>query len=602
MDKNVQLHLHSSYSLNDATIEAGPLLERLHEMGCTAFATTDHGNFMAVEEFFSAVKKFNKASDANIKYIPGVELYVEAKDARAHLVVLPKDEIGLKALYRVVTKSHGNLDTKGFPITTMEMLEEYLAPGKEAHGHVIALSACMQGVLATELRHNSRLEKEACKIEAKIAKIALDADAYEKIKADLEQLEWNLAKAKEHRVELSELKGKTFTKRKKDLERALAKGSISEDDYLSQKEALDKEIEESLEATKAYPAAKETEAALSKACTALRAEVKKLDVKAERVEEILAAATEIRHQKISTEEMFENAKRTALSFRYLFGEGNFYAEMQYHGIPEEAEIFPQVARIAEELGLPFAATNDAHILTNTEDGRRRRQYLRSLRYNKWEEEMAGDDQLYVKTDEELREALSQILPEHIIDMAFQGNTEIASKCNVVRAEGEEHYPKFKPEGGKTTDGTMRELLNKGWVEKLGFKKGHPDYELYHQRVEYELEIIKKLKVVDYLLIVQDFLEYGRLLGRIDLKDERYLADPYNKELLKELSKDRVGFGIGIGRGSAVGSLVCYLIGITGADPIKYNLFFERFLNTERVTMPKQYWALNVNFIAQRCAA
>ena len=125
---------------------------------------------------------------------------------------------------------------------------------------------------------------------------------------------------------------------------------------------------------------------------------------------------------------------------------------------------------------------------------------------------------------------------------------------------------------------------------------------YQERIEYELSVIDKLGVSDYLLIVQDFLEYGRLLGRIDLDDPQFLADPYNIPMLKEMGKGKVGMSIGLGRGSAVGSLVCYLVGIVNADPIKYNLLFERFLNTERVTMPKQYWAFNVNFITQRCAA
>lgn len=591
---NTQLHLHTAHSLNDGTIEASALVARLKEMGATACAVTDHGTLMAVEEFTAAFEK------AGLKLIPGVEAYVDSgKGQREHLVLLSADSVGYKAICRAVTESNSNIDAKGFTLITVEMLEKWFGEGADGHGHVIATSACIQGVVACELRHNDFLEKAAERHEAKMEKVGFDVDAYNSLLQTLKKEEEKLEAVKEQRRELASLKDKPFKKKLKDLERLLT--LIGEDEYAKRKADLDAEMEASREAAKSFILVKAEEKLQSKVCTGIRESVKKLSSKAERYEQEKAKAAEIRAQKLPESVLFENAVQKAEAFKRIFGEGNFYGEIQYHGIPDEARIYPLIVQVAKKCGLPLVATNDAHIISNAEDERRRRQYLRSLRFNKWEDESVGDDQLYVKTDEELKEALIQILPEEVVDRAIQINQEVADRCNVLMEKGE-HYPKYPCKEGETPESIMRELLNKGWKEKLGFKRDHPLYQLYHDRVEYELEVIKKLNVLDYHLIVQDFLEYGRLLGKIDLSDPRYLADPYNKELLRELADGRVGFGIGIGRGSAVGSLVCYLIGITGADPIKYNLLFERFLNTERVTMPEIYRATIVNPIAQGCAA
>ena len=244
---------------------------------------------------------------------------------------------------------------------------------------------------------------------------------------------------------------------------------------------------------------------------------------------------------------------------------------------------PIIAKIAKDTNLPVIAANDAHMVSNTADEVKARQLIRSLRFNKWEELFTGDDQLYLKTDKELADSLCKILDVEIVEKAINNIKTVADQCNVVFENGK-HYPKFKSDiDGENAEMRLRRLATEGIEWRFPNKEGWT--EKYAERMEYELGVITKLGFCDYLCIVEDFLKYGRLLGKIDLNDERYLADPYNIELLKELAKDNVGLGIGPGRGSAVGSLVCYLIGITGIDPMKYNLLFERFLNVERVSMP-----------------
>ena len=476
---------------------------------------------------------------------------------------------------------------------SQELLRKHIGPGSDGHGHVIVLSACMQGILSWEALRNELIEKAAVKCEKKAARLNLDIAHYTEMLARLNEMEEHLASLKERRQTLSVLKAKKFTTRNKAVEKL--KGTAG---YASARAELDAEMAASEAAVRDLPQAKEEESAYSKQVTGVRAEVRKLEGKAERYQTIMDEASAIRETKLTEYELYENTMAAAQYYTELFGAENFFVELQYHGIPEEAICFPILANVAEELGLKCVITNDCHIIEKTDRSRRARQILRSLRFNKWEEEMTGDAELYVKTNEEMREALIQILPAYIVDKAIANNEFVAEQCNVEWPE-EEHYPKFIGDG-RSAIKTLQDLCNERF-KTLTFKSKE-ERMTYIQRCRYEMTVIEKLGVADYLLIVQDFLAYGRLLGKINLDDPRFLADPFNIELIKQLGKGNVGYSIGPGRGSAVGSLVCYLIGITDADPIKYNLLFERFLNTERVTMPKQYWAFNVNFIAQRCTA
>lgn len=600
-----ELHHHTLFSLNDGTGTGAEARSFCEKTGVKALALTDHGHCMAHEPYRVAFE------GSDVKLIYGVEAYVpsvinhnlseddsdDTGDSKfEHLVLLAKDEIGLNALYRMVTAGYDNLYKETKPIISFDVLNEYCAPGSIGHGHIIAMSACMQGVISVEALYNEFLERDAQKKMRRADRIDIDMELYEKLNRKVDDLTAELEMAKEHRQTLNALKNKKYTARQRAVEKL--RGTAT---YESELALLTAEMQETEQASKEFPVAKEAESAISKELTATKAELKKLEGKVSRYQATLNEADEIRARKIGEDELYANAVTVAQYYNDLFGQDNFYAELQYHGISEEAICFPMVANVAEELGIPMVATNDSHILENTPKHRRMRQILRSLRFNKWEEEMVGDSELYMKTDDEVRVALLQILPPYIVDQAIVNTAVIADKCNVV-FDTTEHYPRFQTGDNRSSLQVMKDLCHKRFkeLEKDGTIP-QDQRKTYINRVVYELDVINKLGVVDYLLIVQDFLEYGRLLGKIDLNDPRFLADPFNIELIKKLGKNNVGMSIGIGRGSAVGSLVCYLLGITDADPIKYNLLFERFLNTERVSMPKQYWAFNVNFIAQRCA-
>ena len=245
---------------------------------------------------------------------------------------------------------------------------------------------------------------------------------------------------------------------------------------------------------------------------------------------------------------YEGAKQQALELAEIFGEEHFYLELQDHGIPEQQEVNRGILRLAKETGLPLVATNDAHYL------RREDSYIQDvlmcIQTGKTVEDtnrMRFETQeFYIKSEEEMR-ALFPNLPE-----ALENTQRIAERCHMDFTFGEYHLPAFQyPEG---YDGW-------GWFSKLcmdGFAERYPNPPTgYLDRLEYEMAMIRKMGYVDYFLIVADFVAFAK----------------------------NQGIPVGPGRGSAAGAMVSYCLNITDLDPMKYNLYFERFLNPERVSMP-----------------
>ena len=256
---------------------------------------------------------------------------------------------------------------------------------------------------------------------------------------------------------------------------------------------------------------------------------------------------------------YEDAKKEALAMRALFGEDGYYLELQDHSLPEDPEIIQGLLRLHEETGIPLVATNDAHYLTR-EDARTQ-DVLMCIQMGKTVEEPGRmkfeTEEFYVKSEAEMA-ALFPNCPD-----ALENTQKIADLCNVEFQFGTYHLPEFKlPEGW--TDGDA-------YFEKLcleGFARRYPNApEEHRQQLAYEMDMIRKMGFVDYFLIVSDFIAYAK----------------------------NHGIPVGPGRGSAAGSMVSYCLNITDLDPVKYNLYFERFLNPERVTMPD----IDIDFCIRR---
>ena len=255
---------------------------------------------------------------------------------------------------------------------------------------------------------------------------------------------------------------------------------------------------------------------------------------------------------------YEEGKKAALRYENIFGKGNFFLELQDHGIPEQQMVNQQLMRMSRETGIELVCTNDVHY-TYAEDATSHDILLCIQTQKKVQDEdrmRYEGGQYYVKSPEEMLE-LFPYIPE-----ALENTQKIADRCHVDIEFGVTKLPRYDvPEGY-----TSWEYLNKLCYEGLE-KKYHPVTEELRERLKYELDTIQTMGYVDYFLIVWDFIKYAR--------DHDIIVGP--------------------GRGSAAGSLVSYTLDITQLDPIRYQLLFERFLNPERVSMPD----IDVDFCFER---
>ena len=241
------------------------------------------------------------------------------------------------------------------------------------------------------------------------------------------------------------------------------------------------------------------------------------------------------------------AKETALRYEKIFGHGNFFLELQDHGIREQKLVNAQLLTLSKETGIPLVATNDCHYIER-EDSRMHR-ILLCIQTNHTIEDKDGmefaSDQFYLKSEEEMR----ALFPQEACDNTVL----IAGRCQVEFEFGHTRLPRFDTPNGQENTAYFRDQCYQGLRRRYG---EHPDPKVT-ERLEYELKVIESMGYVNYYLIVHDFVRYAK----------------------------SVGIPVGPGRGSGAGSLAAYCIGITGIDPIRYNLLFERFLNPERVSMP-----------------
>ena len=246
---------------------------------------------------------------------------------------------------------------------------------------------------------------------------------------------------------------------------------------------------------------------------------------------------------------YEGAKQTALWYNSVFGQGNYYLEMQNHGIKEQLEIIHMLARLSEETGIPLVATNDVHYVKK-EDAKTQKVLICIQTNHTIDEETGlefGTDDFYLKSEAEMQ----SLFPDY--PQAVANTKLIADKCNIEFEFHKTKLPHFDVPDGRDHFEYFKEKCYEGLYRNYG---NNPDKK-YTERLDYELSVIKNMGYVDYFLIVADFINYAK----------------------------QNDIPVGPGRGSGAGSIAAYCMGITGIDPMKYNLIFERFLNPERVSMP-----------------
>ena len=601
------LHNHI-YSLDDSFQSPQSALTRAAELNAPAIASSDHGQCYGWDPMDDEAKK----NFPNIKIIFGVEFYLQNELGNAtHMVAYAKNNEGMRkiqlALSRGEVVSYG-----GDYITTIseDVLREYLSGGD-----IIATSACISGVFGGIVLWNHRLGKKIEKLNAEIEECAAVVAAYNKASQEYNEADDRMCVL---RAEVSEAKAaakKSFTGKQKQLDSmkkkldkaiaafekfiqdgtektaksvrvALAQLEVVVEDcdmfqdgieeaqtkfnqrtaQLKSEIAHTQEVAEQLaEKTALFEASKLARAEAKARLDALAKDVAKVNNKKEKVAELEA-------QKLSANRSKEILDHRIALMKEVFG-NDFYAEVQNHGIDVEQIIYPWVAKVARKHHIPLIAANDSHVSYNKQECFDGRQIRRSCRFKKWDTEIEGDEELYIKDDYELALALYQILPEDMVVEAMENVGKIVAQCNATIDKGS-HAPKVK--GDVDVQTMLRDLAVAG-IHKYGneWSQKHQD------RLDYELNIINSMGFNDYFVITWDIINFARQVGGLSYEKLEELISKMKDMTMDEFMafvqefNTEVNISVGLGRGSGAGSIVCYLLGITNIDPFKYDLLFER---------------------------
>lgn len=639
-----RFHEHFESQYDTANGDFKNMIRSYNGLGIKKVAVTDHGAFSAYEDVLTACDDLRShGEEIDIEFIPGVEGYfckendITKSREQSHIILFAKDYEGYQSLCHIITQSNKDFrkikKDNGKPIITLKNLEENVSKG-----HLYCTTACIAGVFGNRFGLNR--DKLNRRIEAQIQKVSkepLDKELLlpiETLKSRAFQSIRNLNYAPK--------KSKNETKQKIWLVKDLLKKSPESEaeKYLYRyhvtranfaiAEALRKE--KAPKGTKTHPVSPLAMQYFEERKNAYET-IK--DYKEKKLQAVLFSTLQKHIEELNAlpdkEKEQKECKALYNKFIKIFGKEFFYFELQNHGLAMEKEIYRRIIDFAKEVDNTnhFIASNDVHIGiskefvketgrdwdTAIEEEVKRRDVIQFTRYNKFfhDDDSISEDsyEYYIKSEEELREWISYIIPEEeILDNAFSNLEKIADACHVEFPKGENHYPAFCDNPEELFDKKIAEGIKKRFP--CGFPKRtvHPDGRVftakdYEERLAYESSIIKNMGYASYHLIVADYLEFGRKLGCLpdaviqseDCPLTMEDLDRYIEEHDTDLSS---AYSIGPGRGSAVGSLCCYLLGISDIDPLPYGLLFERFLNPERISMPKRYWASTVNSMTQRC--
>jgi len=530
-------HVHFE-SPNDTGNVLDEMLDEFESVGAKKVTVTEH------DVFTSFVELKDKCRDRSVKVIPGVEgTMTDVIDGfplhNAHMVLVAKDKVGYRSLSKIITDAnkHFSLHSEDKrPIITWENLEKNVAKG-----HIFMSSACIQGIFGQIVKSPDITKQELTKKAER--KLGLTAEEVEHILA----VESELSEKK---------KAKTIT----------------------------------ADETKVY-----------KDNHKLYLHYKRYKTEIEKVNEIPV---------LSKERILELCSKAYDKLCSIFGKDFVYFELQNHGLPSEKQIYSTIARLPQVHMDNVLLTNDIHVgkVHPTETDFLRRNVAQYSRYHTVWEITDADKELYIKDDEDLMNAVRELpsLPDGIVECGMENVKKVLSSCETdyLYEKSEGHYPKFSDHA----EDDLKACVEIGKKER--FPNGFPSKE-YDERLKHELDVICGMGYADYHLIVQDYVNWTKKYGYCvdffrdheidftsDLTNQTICLDnssmtyqgvvPTMAELDETIEKFHIpeqGINMGPGRGSAVSSLVCYLLGISDIDPVRYHLLFERFLNPERKSMP-----------------
>lgn len=445
-EKNARFNLAKSFfhthtdlgSPKDAILTVDQYVETAYQMGARSISITDHGTTYAVYPLYYKCREYG------IKLICGVEFYLcddvedesRKKHTRKHLVAYAKNMAGWKAICQLVTASNDRiLKLQGgrlaYPCISKKLLQECIGPGTEGHGNVILTSACIGGVLtgisyqaSTDMQNLALLENDYKKLSENVQAIKILTSTVAKIEKEILDLT-PVAQAKY-------TKAINYLKHHPDeQEEANLKKKIAETEAAGQRL---KELKKIL---------KEGKKKLNEAQKVVDDVVGHKYAEASSVEYMLQSKQnqikELKSDMVDPAEYVSYFEQEALWYDNLAGHGNWYIELQYHGISEEKLYMPYLVEIARKYHMPLIAANDAH-MANKDDAEARK-YITALRFNQWEPLKPGDTELYLKDDVSLYHALASVVPADAAMEAMNNREVIASQCN-LELNKVEAYPVY----------------------------------------------------------------------------------------------------------------------------------------------------------------
>ena len=573
MKNNISIHFEET---GRAVTNLDTFVNNLYDAGYRRVAATNAGSFTQYEDVKSVIAhikddKKKEGQEFDFDIIPAVKCYFENPEQTITLIA--KNYEGYQDLCKIITKSNelGTVIEESNPSTNKPIV--YLDNLKEnvRKGNLYLVTGGQDSAIVQKLcAKRMALKKEIDELEDQLSYIA---------EHDGQKVSFELAQGIiQFYQDLSQYKRplkREFTLAEKVFKET---GDRSELDELTQRQA-DYEMA----------------SAKKKAMEPL---VKKMT---EAIKPYKKQSVQLFDKKQQYEMLEDGADATMQFFEQLcdiFGKENIYFELQHHygkeaGENDDAFALNELISFAKKAGhTQFVTGNDVHIGMQTtspqiEDEFYRLQVARFIadgEYTPLNKEY--EKHFCIKTEDELRKALidgidKEVHPDKdtIIEKAIANTDALLDSCVILQEEKPNHYPTFCENADDEFEKRCRD--NIAWRFPEGLPKEYED------RLNYELGIIRSMGYASYHLIVQDYLQYARLLGYLDDKDvpDAPLTIEELEQYLDDNHISRVGAGIGPGRGSAAGSLCCYLLGITDIDPIKYGLLFERFLNPERVSMP-----------------
>lgn len=423
------LHTHTDLgSPKDSILTVEKYIQTAKEFGAHSIAITDHGDMYAVQSLYDACQA------AEIKLIVGIEFYVcdTVEDAtiknhtRLHLIAYAKDKIGYHALARLITASNTRIINSSFPCISKELLMKYIGPGSDGHGHIFLTSARIGGVLTGLAFQNENNKKNAA-----IIKTLVD-ECEEKLQS-MQMLESELDKLGKQKITTKLIADKHYSKRKAETPEEVAALQKEKDETETAKTTVKKITAQMKVVTDALSPIRQRITAILKMPYPTTTDL------ATFIGQEKTTLTNIQNNIFKESDAAGLFEKEAIWYDELAGHGNWFIEVQYHGIEMEQRYMHQVVKIAKDHDIPLVAANDAHMQFKTDA--KYRKIVNSMRFNKWEDLRDGDEELYLKDDVTLFKWLSKAISQDDAAKAMINRDIIIDGCNVDFTK-EKHYPKY----------------------------------------------------------------------------------------------------------------------------------------------------------------